>query len=196
MRDLDDTDRDILRLLMENARRPYSDIAAEVDLSPPAVSDRIERMEELGVVRRFTLDIDRSLLEDGTPVLVELDVDPESVDEIRSALAREDAVEHVFVTAESDVVFQARVADPNVTGFLDDVLDLSLVADVSVRLLSNYDWQPAVGDVSLALTCAECGNSVTVEGESSVVGDKLYHFCCESCQENFETRFERLEREA
>lgn len=196
MRDLDDTDRDILRLLMENARRPYSDIAAEVDLSPPAVSDRIERMEELGVVRRFTLDIDRSLLEDGTPVLVELDVDPERVDEIRAALAGEDAVEHVFVTAESDVVFQARVADPNVTGFLDGVLDLSLVADVSVRLLSNYDWQPSVGDVSLALTCAECGNSVTVEGESSVVGDKLYHFCCESCLENFEARFERLEREA
>jgi DNA-binding Lrp family transcriptional regulator len=196
MRDLDDTDRDILRLLLENARRPYSDIASMVDLSPPAVADRIERMEDLGVIRRFTLDVDRSVLEDGTPVLVELDVEPGATDEIRSSLAGLDAVDHVFVTADGDVLFQSRVVDPDVTGLLDDAVDLARVSDVSVRLLSHSDWQPSVGDVSLALTCAECDNSVTVEGESAVIDDKLYHFCCESCQENFESRFERLKGNA
>ncbi|MFC6725497.1 Lrp/AsnC family transcriptional regulator, partial [Halobium palmae] len=60
MRDLDDTDREILRLLLANARRPYSDIAEHVGLSAPAVSDRVERLQELGVVRGFTLDLDRS----------------------------------------------------------------------------------------------------------------------------------------
>ena len=196
MRDLDDTDRDILRLLLENARRPYSDIAESVGLSPPAVSDRIERMEDLGVVRRFTVDLDRSMLEDGTPVLVELDVDPGATDEIRASLAGSDVVEHVFVTADGDVLFQARVVEPDVTAFLRETVEMSTVRDVSVRLLANSDWQPSVSDVSLALTCAECGNSVTVEGESAFVGDTLYHFCCESCLENFEERFERLQREA
>ena len=40
MRDIDDTDRELLRLLLEDARRPYSELAEAVDLSPPAVSDR------------------------------------------------------------------------------------------------------------------------------------------------------------
>ncbi len=39
MRDLDETDLEILQLLMSNARRPYSDIADIVSLSAPAVSD-------------------------------------------------------------------------------------------------------------------------------------------------------------
>ena len=41
MRGLDDTDREILRLLLENGRKPYREIASAVDLSAPAVSDRV-----------------------------------------------------------------------------------------------------------------------------------------------------------
>jgi len=192
MRDLDDVDRTILDLLLEDARRPYSDIAERVDLSPPAVSDRIERLEDLGVIRRFTLDLDRTLLDEGVPVLVELDVEPGATDEVRSSLASLDAVEHVFVTAEGDVVFQARIAGTDVTAFLRDSVDTARLRDVSVRLLSNSEWRPAVGDASLALTCAECGNRVTAEGESAVVDGKRYHFCCENCLEKFETQFEEL----
>jgi DNA-binding Lrp family transcriptional regulator len=193
MRDLDEVDREILDLLLSDARRPYSDIAERVDLSPPAVSDRIERLEELGVIRRFTLDLDRSMLEEGVPVLVELDVQPGATDAIRTSLTSLDAVEHVFVTAEGDVVFQARIADTDVTSFLRDSIDTTRLDDVSVRLLSSSEWRPAIGDVSLALTCAECENRVTAEGESAVIDGKRYHFCCENCLEKFETRFEELQ---
>ena len=64
MRDIDDTDRELLRLLLEDARRPYSELAEAVDLSPPAVSDRVDRLVELGVIERFTLGLDRSRLAD------------------------------------------------------------------------------------------------------------------------------------
>ncbi|MFB6083699.1 MAG: Lrp/AsnC family transcriptional regulator, partial [Halorientalis sp.] len=47
MRGLDETDREILDILLSDGRRPYSDIAEAVDLSPPAVSDRIDRLQEL-----------------------------------------------------------------------------------------------------------------------------------------------------
>ena len=50
MHGLDDTDREILRLLLEDGRRPYREIASEVELSAPAVSDRVERLRELGLL--------------------------------------------------------------------------------------------------------------------------------------------------
>ena len=87
MRDLDEVDRRILRLLLEDARRPYSDIAEHVDLSPPAVSDRIDRLREMGVIERFTVEIDRSRLRNGTPVLVHVSVDPTDARSVASALA-------------------------------------------------------------------------------------------------------------
>jgi len=44
MRDLDDTDLEILSLLAEDARRPFSEIGERVGLSGPAVSDRVTRL--------------------------------------------------------------------------------------------------------------------------------------------------------
>ncbi|MDX1745754.1 MAG: Lrp/AsnC family transcriptional regulator, partial [Halobacteriales archaeon] len=76
MRDLDETDLEILQLLLSNARRPYSDIADAVGLSAPAVSDRVAKLQETGIIQRFTLDIDRSQLRKGIPVLVSLEVGP------------------------------------------------------------------------------------------------------------------------
>lgn len=51
MSKLDQKDIEILQLLQEDARRPYSEIANKVDLSPPTISDRVERLKEHGVVK-------------------------------------------------------------------------------------------------------------------------------------------------
>jgi len=82
MRDLDETDLEILSLLAEDARRPFSEIGDRVGLSGPAVSDRVTRLEETGVIKRFTVDVDRTKLRAGVPVLVdvELPVGAESTD--------------------------------------------------------------------------------------------------------------------
>ena len=82
MRDIDDTDRELLRLLLEDARRPYSELAEAVDLSPPAVSDRVDRLQELGVIERFTLGLDRSRLADDLRLGVTLEVSPGAFDAV------------------------------------------------------------------------------------------------------------------
>jgi DNA-binding Lrp family transcriptional regulator/YHS domain-containing protein len=192
MRDLDDTDRKIMRLLLADARRPFSDIADRVGLSAPAVSDRVDRLREMGVIRGFTLDLDRSTLREGVPVLVTLDVPPTRAAETRQAVADLDPVEHTFETADGDVVFQTTVPDGDARSLLAGTVDLDAVRNLSVRLLAGSDWSPTVGDATLALDCVECGNSVTGEGESARFDGDLYHFCCGNCLSAFEERYERL----
>ncbi len=51
MRNLDETDLEILELLTEDARRPYKEIAEQVGLTPPAVSDRTSRLEDQGIIQ-------------------------------------------------------------------------------------------------------------------------------------------------
>jgi DNA-binding Lrp family transcriptional regulator len=188
MRDLDETDRRILRLLLEDARRPYSDIASHVDLSPPAVSDRIDRLREMGVIERFTVEIDRSRLRNGTPVLAHVSVDPNDAAAVASAL-----VERVFRTADGTVTFQASVETHDVTDLLDDAVDGVTVRDLDVQLLADATWSPDIGEATLALTCAECDNAVTSEGTTARLGGDLYHFCCSSCERVFRERYERFE---
>jgi DNA-binding Lrp family transcriptional regulator len=55
---MDTTDRQIVALLRENARRSFKDIGRNVGLSAPAVKRRVDRLEEAGVVRGYTAVID------------------------------------------------------------------------------------------------------------------------------------------
>lgn len=51
---MDSIDTKILRLLQGNARKTASEIAAEVNLSVPAVSERLKKLETSGVIKQYT----------------------------------------------------------------------------------------------------------------------------------------------
>ncbi|MFC3927437.1 Lrp/AsnC family transcriptional regulator [Streptococcus caprae] len=57
---LDQTDRQILELLSDNSRLKVKEIAEQVHLTAPAVSARLQKLEEKGIIRAYTIDIDRS----------------------------------------------------------------------------------------------------------------------------------------
>jgi len=198
MRDLDETDLEILQLLISNARRPYSDIADAVGLSAPAVSDRVARLQEAGVINRFTLDVDRSQLGGGIPVLITLEVASTGpgVASVKERLLGDGAVEHVFTTAEADLIVYARVPDNDIASWLTDTLDDGTIDDFEVTLLAGADWTPKLGGTEFALTCAQCGNTVDSEGTATRIDGALYQFCCPSCEARFEEKYDRLQQGA
>jgi Lrp/AsnC family transcriptional regulator, leucine-responsive regulatory protein len=55
---LDDTGRRILRELQENGRISYSELGRRVGLTPPAVAERVRRMEETGIIRGYRVELD------------------------------------------------------------------------------------------------------------------------------------------
>ncbi|QGX96456.1 AsnC family transcriptional regulator [Haloplanus rallus] len=196
MRDLDETDLAILQALMGNARKPWAEIAETVDLSPPAVSDRVDRLQEMGIVRRFTVDIDRSKLREGVPVLVRVETPTAAVDDARASLREAEAVEHLFTTAERDLICYARIPDGDVPRWLDATLAADAVDDYTVTLLTEGEWTPTVGGTGFALSCAECGNTVTSEGTTARIGGERHQFCCPSCERRFAERYERFDEGA
>ncbi len=60
---MDRTDYQILNLLQRDSRTTLKCIGDQVGLTAPAVSERIRRMEEKGVIKRFSISIDRTLLD-------------------------------------------------------------------------------------------------------------------------------------
>ena len=193
MRDLDDIDLEILSLLAADARRPFSEIGERVDLSGPAVSDRVTRLEESGVINGFTLDLDRTKLRAGVPVLIDVELPSASLDAARERLRDADAVEHVFLTADGEIRFYARVEGRTVREWVAGLFDGVAVDDYAVTLVDDVEWTPSVEGVEFALTCAECSNTVDSEGETARIDGDVYHFCCSSCLARFEDRYQRFE---
>jgi Transcriptional regulators len=63
---MDDTDRQLIALLRENARTPTADLARRLRLSRTTVQSRIERLERRGIVAGYTVrladDYERGLV--------------------------------------------------------------------------------------------------------------------------------------
>ncbi len=58
MHQLDSIDLQIVELLQENSRIKVSELAEQVNLTFPAVSDRIKKLEEKGLIKRYTTQVD------------------------------------------------------------------------------------------------------------------------------------------
>ncbi|EJJ27177.1 transcriptional regulator [Rhizobium sp. CF142] len=74
MPNLDKFDIAILKCLQEDARATNVEIAEKVNLSPSPCLRRIRNLEKLGVIRRYTADIDRKEVGLGLTVFVEFKV--------------------------------------------------------------------------------------------------------------------------
>ena len=59
---MDEIDQKILKILMRDARISQKELAAKVALSAPGVAERVRRLEERGVIRGFTIDVDPEAL--------------------------------------------------------------------------------------------------------------------------------------
>ncbi|MEM4734449.1 MAG: Lrp/AsnC family transcriptional regulator [Candidatus Thorarchaeota archaeon] len=56
---LDEVDARILKILRQDARRPYSEIAREVGRTEVTVRRRIRNLVKEGIIKRFTVVVDR-----------------------------------------------------------------------------------------------------------------------------------------
>ncbi|HEY8507787.1 MAG TPA: Lrp/AsnC family transcriptional regulator [Steroidobacteraceae bacterium] len=64
---MDALDLRILAALNADARRPYAELARELEVSQPTIADRVRRLEERGIIRGTMLCIDPARL--GYPII-------------------------------------------------------------------------------------------------------------------------------
>ncbi|TIY04080.1 MAG: Lrp/AsnC family transcriptional regulator, partial [Mesorhizobium sp.] len=59
---LDDLDRRLLEILIKDSRTSLKELAQQVGLSSPSVAERLRRLEDRGIIRAFTVEIDPQAL--------------------------------------------------------------------------------------------------------------------------------------
>lgn len=71
---LDETNVRILAELQAEPRLPMTELGRRVGMSAPAVTERVRRLEEVGVIRGYRLDVDPAAL--GLPLMAFIRVRP------------------------------------------------------------------------------------------------------------------------
>lgn len=110
---LDELDLALLDALASDARLSKRALARVVGMSPPAVADRIERLERAGIIRGYRVDVDWAAL--GYPVVVYLAVTAGpgvELDKIIEAIRQlPEALDMSVVTGSLDLLVRLRVRD-------------------------------------------------------------------------------------
>jgi Lrp/AsnC family transcriptional regulator, leucine-responsive regulatory protein len=119
---LDPTDRRIIDALLEDARRSASEVGRLVGLSPPAAKRRIDRLEEVGLIRGYTVLLDHRVAGEQIEAFIELRFAPGTqVDDIDTAVTHlPEVIESFTLAGDPDALARVRVRD---LGHLKNVVD-------------------------------------------------------------------------
>jgi Lrp/AsnC family leucine-responsive transcriptional regulator len=124
---LNRTDRRLLRLLQQDARTSYAELARQVGLSTTPCKERIKRLEREGVIRGYQAILDPDFLDAGLVVFVQIRLSRTSQDIFeefkQSAFEIPEVQECYLVSGNFDYLIKARVADMNAyRAFLGETL--------------------------------------------------------------------------
>ena len=140
---LDDLDRQLLVLLVEDGRRSYADLARDTGLSTSAVHQRVRRLEQRGAVLGYTAQVDP--ITAGLPLSAFISIqpiDPAAADDAPDRLRHLTAIEACHsVAGEESYILQVRVSGP---ADLEQLLqDVRAAAGVSTRttVVLSTPWE-------------------------------------------------------
>ncbi len=139
---IDDVDMRILKLLKEDSRLSYRSIAKTLNLSTGTISQRIRKLVETGVIRRFTADIDPAMVGKKCTVLVMLRSKPGA--KLEEIIKRIEALDESCcihtITGDFNLHVMLRLKDQgSAADFLEELRNMDGVAFVtSFVVLRSY----------------------------------------------------------
>jgi Lrp/AsnC family leucine-responsive transcriptional regulator len=111
--EVDELDLTLLRALADDARQSQRALARAVGMSPPAIADRLARLERIGVIRGYRVELNWAAL--GYPVVVYLAVTAgpgmDLSEIIRAIRELPEAQDMSVVTGGLDLLVRLRVRD-------------------------------------------------------------------------------------
>ncbi len=82
----DEHDRKIIQMLEQNSRRSFNDISKKLKLSESAVRKRVVALQDKGVIKKFTIQVDPAKLGANSVSIVGVDVEPTKLLEVAQKL--------------------------------------------------------------------------------------------------------------
>ena len=99
---LDELDRKIVRLLIQNARMSYSEIGQQVGISRVAVKMRVQALEQKGIIEEYTTIINPQKISGAISCYFEIETKPENLAETAELLRKNDIITQIYrVTGKS-----------------------------------------------------------------------------------------------
>jgi DNA-binding Lrp family transcriptional regulator len=127
---LDEIDRGIINHLKENARMTFVDISKTLAVSDATVYNRVNRLTETGVIKKFTIEVDEAAIGRGTSGFILVSVKPGTVKEVSTKLVEIEKINEVHeVHGSEDLI--VKVGAKNLRKLRSVILKIRKIPDVA-----------------------------------------------------------------
>jgi len=104
---MDNIDRMLMELLQDDARTSYAELGRQVGLTPPAVAERVRRLEQSGIISGYHAQIDLKKAGYGLVAFIRLSAAPELAKQLgRVATETPEVLEFHHVTGTEGYVLK------------------------------------------------------------------------------------------
>jgi Lrp/AsnC family leucine-responsive transcriptional regulator len=122
---IDENDLTIIEMLAKNARSSLREIGAVVNLSPSSIRNRMERLVDLGVIKKYTLELDQRKLGFEVHVVVLITSTPGESDNLYHKLSKYSEITNLLRTSgPASFICMVQVRDiPQLAQFITGELE-------------------------------------------------------------------------
>lgn len=134
--EIDELDTEILTELQNNGRKSFREIAKEVDSTAVTVINRVEKMEEKGILQGYTAKVDYRKLGYHVVAAIELIVEGEHLKEIEERLSEHPNVTSIYeITGDTDILLISKFKERQDLGSF--VIDFLLESEIVEKTITH-----------------------------------------------------------
>ncbi len=150
---LDEIDITILSSLQHHGRRHLAEIAKEVDLSPPAVMERIKKLESRGIIKGYHALLDAKVLGKDVVAFIGVSVGHQRyITAFASHMVRQhDVLECHHVTGEESFILKVKTANTDsLERFLGEIRSMEGVTRTVTKVVLSTPKESQVLELEQA----------------------------------------------
>lgn len=119
-----DIDTQIINLLKVNARYSFAEIGRKIALSPSSVRERVQKLEDMGVIKSYSVQLNQDLLGNGLEVFVLLKIFDGKLNYILSEIKTFPEIQSAFrITGPSNILMRVVLRDQlHLQKFIDKLI--------------------------------------------------------------------------
>lgn len=107
--EMDEVDVNILAILQEDARTPFTKIAEKLSVSDATIHLRVRKLEDAGVIEKYTIVLNEEKMGRPVTIYVLIRVDPGTVEEVCTKLSElEEVYEVCEIHERYDILVKIR----------------------------------------------------------------------------------------
>jgi DNA-binding Lrp family transcriptional regulator len=197
---LDKIDVKILSALQKDARRSFRELAKELEISTPTISNKVNTLENLKVIKGYQADISADSLSEVSVILI-IKCNLSNIDEVAEKLKKLENATEVFILTSSRIFMKVTLLNSTeVNDFLSDLTKIENIIEYEYySIINTLKESPRAiirENLSITLNCYYCKKPMHDEPVKIKLDGKMHYLCCNTCTKEYKKKYKELKIES